>query len=32
MLAAIGVALGALTMETWDGREITLSNYDSRNG
>jgi predicted neuraminidase/peroxiredoxin len=32
MLAVIGVALGALAMETWDGREITLSNYDSRNG
>ncbi|MBI2431589.1 MAG: exo-alpha-sialidase [Candidatus Hydrogenedentes bacterium] len=32
MLFALGVAVGALTMQTWDGREITMSNYDSRNG
>jgi predicted neuraminidase/peroxiredoxin len=32
MLLAIGMAVGALTLQTWDGREITMSNYDSRNG
>ncbi|MBI4558675.1 MAG: exo-alpha-sialidase [Candidatus Hydrogenedentes bacterium] len=28
----IGALIGALTMQTWDGREIVMSNYDSRNG
>ncbi|MBI5092900.1 MAG: exo-alpha-sialidase [Candidatus Hydrogenedentes bacterium] len=32
MLFAIGVAVGALTMHTLDGREITMSNYESRKG
>ncbi len=32
MLFAIGAVIGALAMQTWDGREITLSHYDSRAG
>lgn len=32
MLIALGVAVGALVMETWDGQELALSHYDSRVG
>jgi predicted neuraminidase/peroxiredoxin len=32
MLFAIGVAVGALTMQNLDGREITMSNYGDRKG
>jgi predicted neuraminidase/peroxiredoxin len=32
MLLAIGMAVGALTMQTLDGREITMSNYPDRRG
>ena len=32
MLIAIGMAVGALTMQTLDGHDIAMSNYGSRNG
>ena len=32
MLFAIGMAIGALTMQTLDGRELTMSNYGDRSG
>lgn len=32
MLIALGMTIGALTMQTLDGREITMSNYGERRG